>query len=166
MTQEAATERGFTLERTIDAVPAEVFRAWTDPAHMGWYLNPRQPIPNEPIEVDLRVGGTFRLMMVVNENLHYLTGGLYLQIEKPNKLVFAMGAYGGWPELDADNPDATPIVTLDFQADGDQTHMTLAVNFPESMSVADVAEWLDSGMHPGWSDTIDRVVDQFAKMGA
>jgi len=28
-------------------------------------------------------------MMAVNENLRYFTGGLYLEIEAPHKLVFA-----------------------------------------------------------------------------
>jgi uncharacterized protein YndB with AHSA1/START domain len=162
----STVERGFTLTRTVDAPPAQVFRAWTDPAYMNWYFNPEQPTPDDPIEVDLRVGGTFRLMMFINDDLRYWTGGLYLEIDEPRKLVFAMGAYGGWPELDADNPDATPVVTLDFQAAGSQTLMILAVSFPGSMSEADVADWIDSGMRPGWSDTIDRVVEMFANMAA
>jgi uncharacterized protein YndB with AHSA1/START domain len=162
VTMTRTNQRGFMLERTIDATPEDVFRAWTDPAHMGWFLNPEQPTPDEPIEVDLRVGGTFRLMMVINQDLRYFTGGLYLEIDKPRKLVFAWGAYGGWPALDADNPDATPITTIELEADGGKTAMSLTVSFPDSMSQDDVSKWLDSGMRPGWSDTIDRVVAQLA----
>lgn len=38
------------------------------------------PTPTTPIEVDLRVGGMRKQQMVVNENLSYPTGGIYLEI--------------------------------------------------------------------------------------
>ena len=61
----------FTLTWTLDAPPAEVFRAWTDPAHLGWFFNPEQPIPDDPIEVDLRIGGVWRQRMVLDEQTAY-----------------------------------------------------------------------------------------------
>jgi hypothetical protein len=33
------------------------------------------------------------------------------------------------------------------------------------MSENNVAKWLDSGMHEGWSETINRVVKEFAIIG-
>ena len=158
MTTTNAPTRGFTLNRTIQAPRDQVFRAWTDPAHMTWFLNDHQPTPDEPIEVDLRVGGVWRLMMVVGQRTRYFTGGLYLAIEVPEKLVFAWGATDGWPELDPNDLEHNPIVTLLLELDGDRTSMTLDVRLPESMSDDKVREWLESGMRPGWSDTIDRLV--------
>lgn len=57
----------FTRTWTFAAPPAEVFRAWTDPERLGWFYNDAQPIPNQPIEVDLRVGGVWRQLMVISE---------------------------------------------------------------------------------------------------
>ena len=50
--------REFTLTWTLEATRAEVFRAWTDPNELGWYYNDAQPIPDEPIELDLRIGAS------------------------------------------------------------------------------------------------------------
>ena len=40
-----AMKHSFTLNWVLDAPPAEVFRAWTDPDHLGWFYNPEQPDP-------------------------------------------------------------------------------------------------------------------------
>jgi uncharacterized protein YndB with AHSA1/START domain len=60
MTTTDDTPREFTLTWTLDASPEVVFRSWTDPARLGWFFNDHQPIPEEPIELDLRVGGQWR----------------------------------------------------------------------------------------------------------
>jgi uncharacterized protein YndB with AHSA1/START domain len=66
----------FTLTLTLDAQPSEAFRAWTDPDHLGWFYNHEYPVPAEPIELDLRVGGIWRQYMVVDEDIAYFTGGI------------------------------------------------------------------------------------------
>ena len=66
-----AVKHSFTLNWVLDAPPAEVFRAWTDPEHLGWFYNPDNPIPAEPIELDLRVGGAWRQLMVINRSTIY-----------------------------------------------------------------------------------------------
>ena len=70
------------------------------------------PLPSEPIDVDLRVGGAWRVKMVMNENLQYFTGGIYREIVPGEKLVFTWGAVDGWPEIDSDHLDDCPLVTL------------------------------------------------------
>jgi uncharacterized protein YndB with AHSA1/START domain len=159
MTAPGVTTRGFTLTRTLDAPREQVFRAWTDPAHLTWFFNDTMPTPSEQIEVDLRVGGRWRVMMVIDDDTRYMTGGRYLEISPPERLVFIWGAAGGWPRLDLDNLDDNPIVTVDLaEEDADQTRMTVMVSLPERMSDERAAEWLASGMRNGWSDTIDRLV--------
>ena len=99
------TERSdFTLTWTLDAPPADVFRAWTDPEHLDWFYNGDHPIPAEPIELDLQVGGVRRQYMVVDDDTAYFTGGVYREIVRDEKLVFSWGAAGGWPDL---NPDGS-----------------------------------------------------------
>ena len=155
------TDRGFTLSRTLKAPRATVWRAWTDPAELVWFLNPGPAAPVEPITVDLRVGGAFRVHMIVNDELEYMTGGIYREIVPVERLVFEWGAVGGWPDLDPATPDDAPLTILEFsEVDPGTTEMTLRVAFPDSMPDARAAEWLTTGMREGWSATIDRLVER------
>ena len=79
MTKTDVGRREFTLTWTLPAPPANVFRAWTDPDHLGWFYNPEQPAATDPIEVDLRVGGAWRQTMVIDPDTRYTTGGIYLE---------------------------------------------------------------------------------------
>jgi uncharacterized protein YndB with AHSA1/START domain len=158
VSQTQTAQRGFTLTRTVDAPLDIVFRAWTDPDHLGWYLNPEQPMPAEPIEVDLRVGGYWRLMMVIDSETRFMTGGLYLEIDPPSRLVFAMGATDGWPRIDPDDIEQVPQVTLLLEQDGSGTRMVLDCRLPAGMSDERAAALLATPMRQGWSDTIDRLV--------
>jgi uncharacterized protein YndB with AHSA1/START domain len=153
-------KRGFTLTRTLDATPEEVFRAWTDPAHMGWYFNDTMPIPDEPIEVDLRPGGYWRQMMVIDEGTRFVTGGMYLEIDPPDRLVFAMGATDGWPALDPHKLSENPVVTVTLMRIGRRTAMSVDVRLPEGMSEERARRMLESNVRQGWSDTIDRLVQR------
>ncbi len=157
------TDRGFTLTRTLNAPRATVWRAWTDPAELVWFLNPGQGPIAEPISVDLRVGGAFRVHMIVNDELDYMTGGIYREIVPIERLVFEWGAIGGWPDLDPAHPGDAPLTTLEFSETGPgTTEMSLTVTFPDSMTPARADEWLTTGMREGWGATIDRLVGQLA----
>ena len=151
-------ERGFTLRRVLNAPRDLVFQAWTDPAHLLWYFNPSMPPPSDPIEVDLRVGGAWRVKMVISAELQYFTGGIYREIVPGEKLVFTWGAVDGWPQIHRDRPDDCPVVTVTLNDLGAQTEMVFHVTLSEQMSNEQVREWLATGMRDGWSDTIDRLV--------
>lgn len=112
------TTREFTLTWTLDSPPAEVFRAWTDPDHLDWFYNDDNPIPSEPIELDLRVGGIWRQHMVIDESTAYVTGGVYREIVRDEKLVFAW-VRGGRESLSCDR--AQPRPALGHVNEGGQT---------------------------------------------
>jgi uncharacterized protein YndB with AHSA1/START domain len=154
------TGRQFTLTWTLDAPRADVFRAWTDPAHLDWFFNDAQPTPAEPIELDLRVGGVWRQQMVINDATSYPTGGVYREIVPDEKLVFAWGAEGGWPALDPQQLDASPQVTVTFDQTGERTTLTLHVDIPASYPDDGVPEWWEYAPM-GWRDTVGRLVAEF-----
>jgi uncharacterized protein YndB with AHSA1/START domain len=169
MTQE--TRRDFTLTWTLDAPRTDVFRAWTDPDHLQWFYNPAQPTPTEPIELDLRVGGVWRQRMVISENIEcehteYVTGGVYREIVPDEKLVFAWGATDGWPELDPERLDESPLVTVALSEVGGRTQMTLCVELPAGLSPEQVQEWFAAGIHDGWRDTVDRLAARLIRASA
>lgn len=148
--------RSVTLNRILDAPPRLVYAAWTRPEHLGWFLNPENPT-DTPIEVDLRVGGTWRLEMVINDDLRYFTGGIYRELVPDERIVFTFGAEGGWPELAGTAANDAPVVTVSLRELAGSTEMTLQMDFPAHLSDEAVQGWLDLGMEDGWRQTIDRL---------
>ncbi len=160
-----AVERSFTLKRILNAPRDLVYQAWTDPAHLQWFFSPSMPFPPEPIDVDLRVGGAWRVKMVINEQLQYFTGGIYREIVPGEKLVFTWGAMDGWPEIDSAHPDDCPVVTVTLNPlgeRGEKTEMIFHVALSDQLSDERAREWLATGMRAGWCDVIDRLVTHFA----
>ena len=152
-----ATPRGFTLTRTINAPRERVFAAWTEPAELDWFFS--DPGAHNPAaEVDLRAGGEWRQLMVIDELDSYVTGGRYRLVVPGEKLVFAWGAEGGWPELD----DDAPVVTVALVEIDGHTEMTVTVSLPETLTQEQVGEQLATGMEAGWNQTVDRLVAQLA----
>jgi uncharacterized protein YndB with AHSA1/START domain len=161
MTNATRTRRDFTLTWTLDAPPAQVFRAWTDPDHIDWFYNPEQPLPSEPIELDLRIGGVWRQHMVIDEDTAYVTGGVYREIVPDERLVFAWGATDGWPQLDPDRLDVSPLVTVTLSPRDGRTELTVHVELPESIPDDGVPGWWSMAAD-GWRDTVDRLASRLA----
>ncbi len=161
MTNIDTARASFTLVWTLDASPAEVFRAWTDPKRLDWFYNDSMPVPSQPIELDLRVGGIWRQRMVEHEGRAYDTGGVYLEIVPDEKLVFAWGATGGWPDLDPERLDESPHVTVMLESVGGCTEMSVYVELPPGLSEAAVQDWFALGIRAGWQATIDRLAARF-----
>jgi uncharacterized protein YndB with AHSA1/START domain len=153
----------FTLTWTLDAPPADVFRAWTDPEQLGWYYNPEYPVPAAPIELDLAVGGVWRQYMVIDDETAYFTGGVYREIVPDERLVFSWGATGGWPELDPERLDDSPLVTVTLAQSSGGTALTVHVELPAAFENADMPAGFLGHIQAGWRDTVDRLV---AEIGA
>jgi uncharacterized protein YndB with AHSA1/START domain/uncharacterized glyoxalase superfamily protein PhnB len=155
-------DRSFTLTRIFAAPRHAVFTAWTDPEHLAWFYNPDMPTPTTPIEVDLRLGGTWKQQMIVNSDLGYPTGGIYLEIVPDERLVFRWGAVGGWPDLDGGNERTAPVVTVQLNDRGAETELVLTVQFAETLDIDEVRKLILGGLREGWGATIDRVKDSTA----
>jgi uncharacterized protein YndB with AHSA1/START domain len=162
MTSADRTPRSFTLTWLLDSPPETVFGAWTDPDRLGWFYNPEQPIPEEPIELDLRVGGAWRQMMLIDEDTSYFTGGVYREIVPNERLVFAWGATGGWPQLDLEDLDQSPQVTLRLKQTGSGTKMTLHVELPADLPDDGVPNWWPM-FRGGMKDTVDRLAAELSQ---
>ena len=152
----------FTLTWTLAAAQADVFRAWTDPEHLDWYYNPEYPVPAEPIELDLRIGGVWRQYMVVDDDTAYFTGGVYREIVPDEKLVFSWGATDGWPELDLERLDDSPLVTVTLAQGDGGTALTVHVELPAAFVAADMPAGFLGHVQAGWRDTVDRLATALA----
>lgn len=146
--------KSFTVTRTLNAPRETVFRAWTEPEHLTWFFNPGHPT-DVPTTVDLREGGQWRQHMVIDDETDYITGGIYLEVVPPERIVFAWGAVGGWPELDPESLDDAPVATVTLTAvDAATTLMVATLAVPEAR--------LHPAMEQGWTATLERLVAQLA----
>ena len=101
--------------------------------------------------------------MIIDENTAFVTGGVYREIVRDEKLVFAWGATDGWPELDPDQLDESPLVTVTFSQVSGRTELTVHVELPASLPEAQVQQWWSMGVRDGWRDTVDRLAAELAR---
>jgi uncharacterized protein YndB with AHSA1/START domain len=138
--------REFTITRELAAPRELVFRAWTDPQHLTrWYGPHGFTAPLDSISADVRPGGVWRATMVLDATgQEFPTGGFYLEVRAPERLVFTWRAPGG---------DAESVVTVELADLGDgRTAMT----FHQAGFTTEEAR---ENVHDGWSSAFDRLTE-------
>lgn len=108
------------LERTYEASPEEVFDAWTNPEVLRrWWAS--EPAFTTPVaEVDLRVGGGYRLSMESPSGALHTVRGEYREVSRPDRLVYTWA----WEEEDGSTGHVS-TVTVSFQRTGESTTVVL-----------------------------------------
>jgi uncharacterized protein YndB with AHSA1/START domain len=115
------TETSMRIERTFDAPTEDVFDAWTNPEVLRRWWRPNPGWLTPVAEVDLRVGGRYRISMEDPENgTKHTAGGEYSEVSRPRRLVYSWQ----W-EQDDGQPSHVSTVTVDFHTDGERTKVVL-----------------------------------------
>jgi len=128
------------VERVLPAPPAEVFHAWTDAETLRIFMCPGD-ITSADVEVDVRVGGRFRIVMHRGADAIAHTGE-YRVVDPPHRLVFTWLSPATGPE--------GSLVTLVFEPHGQGTRLVLT---HEQLPSEDVA-----GRHRrGWTDIVEKL---------
>lgn len=97
----AAAERpSLTLRRHYRATADKVWRAWTDPQALKHWFGPDEIVAVPIAEIDLRVGGRFRVAMLAADGETHDVSGTYLEVEPQRKLVFSW-AWRSTPERES-----------------------------------------------------------------
>ena len=110
----------FVLEqaRVFDAPADLVFRLLTEPTELARWWGPHGfSIPE--IQIDLRVGGSYRFTMRPPEGDAFHLSGEFLEIQAPSALKFTFR----WDEPAAD--DRETVVELSLDSLGERTKVTL-----------------------------------------
>ncbi|ETX05305.1 SRPBCC family protein [Candidatus Entotheonella palauensis] len=81
-----STEQTLRLVRWLPATPEAVFAAWTNADSLQTWMCP-DPVHKTTAELDVRVGGCFRIVMCHGEHETVHTG-VYREIQPPERLVF------------------------------------------------------------------------------
>jgi uncharacterized protein YndB with AHSA1/START domain len=134
------TDLTLNIEKIINAPIEKVFDAWLNPKMLSKIMR-RPEMPESDVENDPREGGSFTIMMHKNGEKFPHTGK-YLEISRPNKLVFTWASHHS---LD----DST--VTINFtKIDDNKTKISLT-------QVRFIDEEARSGHEEGWGIILDNL---------
>ncbi len=126
MTQTEQQNLTLTVSRRYRATRDRVFEAWTHPEIMKQWFSP-EGVTNPAIEVDLRVGGAYRVEMLTPDGKRPIAVGTYQDITRPERLVFTWAWEGEAEPTDV----GETLVTVEFLDRGDETEVVLThVGFP------------------------------------
>lgn len=107
-----------TITRTFAWPREKVFRAWTDPQELKkwWAAGPGFTSPFA--EVDLRVGGRYRLAMKPpDKDVVLVVGGIFREVRPPDRLIYT------WAWEGSAGPET--LVTVEFHDRGGNTEVVL-----------------------------------------
>ena len=133
------------VTRRYAAPIEEVFAAWTDAASMGAWMNV-DPGPAHSVELDVRVGGKFRIWMGRGKPEVEITGE-YVEVQTPRRLVFTWSSFA---------TGGVSLVTVNLSPAG--TDATDVVLVHEQLPNAESAR----GHEAGWIKIAARLAERWA----
>ncbi|MDA8313041.1 MAG: SRPBCC domain-containing protein [Actinomycetota bacterium] len=141
------------IERTLNGTPERVFDAFTDPEQLQqwWWPN---GFTCPAAEVDLRVGGTYRIAMewpdvipVEARFSHHMAGEYYV-IDRPHRLVMS-----GWAVNDEQGELFATLIEVTFEACDGGTALTVRQSYLEPLPPAGAM----AGAEQGWSEQLGKL---------
>ena len=104
-----AEKPSLRLARRYPVAPEKVWRAWTDPQALKRWWGPGDQEPVSLAELDVRVGGRFRIVFGGPGGTDHEVRGVYREVAPPRRLAFTWT----WPRS---TPERESLVTLEFRA--------------------------------------------------
>lgn len=149
-TVERTSDRDLVVTRTIDAPARLVYEAWIEPERFErWWVPKSAPITLLSCELDVRLGGSYRLVFSAGEQTMAFFGR-YLEVTPCARLV--------WTN-EEDGPDAAAITTVTFAERDGQTLVTVHDRYP-SKEALDAA--IASGSTEGMPEQLAQLDDFLA----
>jgi uncharacterized protein YndB with AHSA1/START domain len=150
------TDTQIRIEREFDAPRSLVWRAYTTPELVArWWAGRRGKVTS--VEIDLRVGGSWRYVMIAGEGFEVAFHGEYREIVPEERLVTTEVFEGAGPDAEA------ALVTTAFRAEGDRTAMEQVMEV-SSREVRDMI--LATGMEGGMQESFDALEAVAAELTA
>jgi uncharacterized protein YndB with AHSA1/START domain len=139
------TDTQIRIERAFDAPRALVWRAYTTPELVArWWAGQRGEVTSA--EIDLRVGGAWRYVMVAGEGFEVAFHGEFREIVPEERLVTTEVYEGAGPDAEA------ALVTTTFRADGERTILEQVMEV-SSRELRDMI--IATGMEGGMQESYD-----------
>lgn len=150
----ASADREIVATRVFDAPRALVFKAWTDPAHIGQWWGPRG-FTTTTYAMDAKPGGVWRFCMHGPDGVDYENRFTFLEIVEPGRIVYK---HGGGKESDPDHFQGT----VTFEDQGGKTRLTMRMLFPTAAARDAAVE--KYGAVEGLDQTLDRLGEYAANL--
>ena len=149
---ERKSDRELVITRTINGPARLVFEAWTTPElFQQWWLPKSAGLFLRSCEMDVRVGGTYRLVFGEDPVKTMAFFGRYLEVVPHSRIVWTNeeGGEGG------------AVSTVTFAEEAGQTRVVLQDVYPSK-------EALDAslGAYDGMSETFDQLDALLVTLGA
>jgi uncharacterized protein YndB with AHSA1/START domain len=143
------TDEQILITREFDAPKHLVYKAWTTPELVKQWWNAKRGEVTLA-EIDLRVGGKWRYVMVADGGFEVGFHGEYREIV-PNERIVSTEIYEGLPEGVSEEEGAT-VNTATFTEADRRTTLTILVQATSKVSRDAI---IDSGMEAGMQDAMD-----------
>jgi uncharacterized protein YndB with AHSA1/START domain len=120
-TVERKSERELVVTRTFNAPARIVFEAWTKPElFKQWWVPKSMGMFLRSCEMDVRVGGTYRLVFDHDGPEPMAFFGRYIEVTPHSRLVWTSDEGG----------DSVPVTTVTFEEKGGKTLLVLHELYP------------------------------------
>ncbi len=149
------TDEQILIEREFDAPRHLVYRAFTEPelVRRWWHANRGEVTV---VEIDLRIGGSWRYVMVTDDGIEVGFHGEYREIV-PGVRIVSSEAFEGLPD-GVSAHDAATVNTTTFTELAGRTKLAILI---QATSKASRDAIIASGMENGLQDALD-LLEQIA----
>jgi uncharacterized protein YndB with AHSA1/START domain len=147
-----AGEPVIEVRRFLKAPPELVYRVCTEEEYLRRWFGPRRLVVSE-CDIDLRVGGTWRIVHRAPDGMEFVFYGEFLELEPPHRRVGTF-IWEGAPEHQA-------VETLVLEAVEGGTMMTTTTRH-SSVEARDMH--VANGMEEGIIDSMERIAELLASV--
>ena len=136
---ERKSDRELISARIINGSAGQVFEAWTNPGiFKKWWVPKSFPITLETCAMDVRTGGTYKLIFSAGEQTAEFFGK-YLEVTPYRRMIWTNEESGA---------DAANITTVTFEEVANGTYVTVHDLYPSKESLDEAIESSSSGAMP------------------
>lgn len=142
------------LRRVLNATPELAFEAWTSPDHIQQWMRPEPGMVVRRANMDLRVGGKFRIQMQMPDGEFFTAVGAFEEVKAPERLVYTWDWEKDGSGAEFGEVEGKPsLVTVEFLKRGERTELVLTHSRFATVKSRD-------GHAEGWG----KLVDSFARL--
>jgi uncharacterized protein YndB with AHSA1/START domain len=143
----APTRTGIEIRKTIRASQQRVYDAWTKEEELKRWHAPG-PLTVDRAEVDVRVGGVYRIHMLEPSGVEHRVVGTFREVDPPRRLAYS------W-QWETGDDQTVSNVTIDFIERGAETEVVLK---HDGFS----REEANESHLQGWTSIMEKLAGQFA----
>jgi len=134
-----AEKPALSLQRHYAVAPEKVWRAWTDPQALKQWWGPGGPEAVSLVQLDVRVGGRFRIVFGGPQGDEHEVQGTYKEVVANRRLAFTWT----WPRT---TPERESLVSITFKpaADGTELEFVHAQHFDEKVRDGHLRGWTEA----------------------